>query len=177
MKRLSFILFSLLFSVTTYSQGVDLGIKFGANFATISDAAGLDNKTGFHAGAFAALKFNDKVALQGELLYSQQGSEVNLGDFNLDYVNVPVIVKYYLVQGLNIQLGPQFGFLVNDELPSESDFNNPESMDFSAVMGLGYDLPFGLRIDGRYNLGLTDISKNVDGKNQVITISLGYSFL
>ncbi|MGF1556389.1 outer membrane beta-barrel protein, partial [Paucihalobacter sp.] len=116
MKRLSIILFSLLFSVTTYSQGVDFGIKFGANFANISDASGLDNKTGFHAGAFAALKFNDKVALQGELLYSQQGAKFSPGDFNLDYVNVPVIVKYYLVQGLNIQLGPQFGFLVDDNI-------------------------------------------------------------
>jgi len=173
MKRLSIILFSLLFSVTIYSQGVDFGVKFGANFANISDASGLDNKTGFHAGAFAALKFNDKVALQGELLYSQQGAKFSPGDFNLDYVNVPVVVKYYLVQGLNIQLGPQFGFLVNDNI-KEAD---PETVDFAAVMGLGYDLPFGLRIDGRYNLGLTEIVKNDDGKNQVFSLALGYSFL
>lgn len=177
MKRFSIILFSLFFSFTTYSQGVDLGIKFGANYSTISDASGLDNKTGFHAGAFAALKFNDKVALQGELLYSQQGAKFSPGDFNLDYVNVPVIVKYYLVQGLNIQLGPQFGFLVNDKIPNLDDFYDIESMDFSAVMGMGYDLPFGLRIDGRYNLGLTDITNNKDGKNQVFSLALGYSFL
>ena len=173
MKRLSIILFSLLFSVTTYSQGVDFGIKFGANFANISDASGLDNKTGFHAGAFAALKFNDKVALQGELLYSQQGAKFSPGDFNLDYVNVPVIVKYYLVQGLNIQLGPQFGFLVDDNINA----GDAEGVDFSAVMGVGYDLPFGLRIDGRYNLGLTDVVKNDNGKNQVFSLALGYSFL
>ncbi|MCR9182363.1 MAG: PorT family protein [Flavobacteriaceae bacterium] len=173
MKRLSIILFSLLFSITAYSQGVDFGIKFGANFANISDVSGLDNKTGFHAGAFAAIKFNDNVALQGELLYSQQGAKFSPGDFNLDYVNVPVIVKYYLVQGLNIQLGPQFGFLVNDNI----DGGDPEAVDFSAAMGVGYDLPFGLRIDGRYNLGLTDISKNGDGKNQVFSLALGYSFL
>lgn len=173
MKRFSLLVLTLFFTVTSYSQGVDLGIKFGANFATISDASGLDNKTGFHAGAFAALKFNDNIALQGELLFSEQGAKFAPGDFNLDYVNVPIIVKYYLVQGLNIQLGPQFGFLVNDNIEGIDQ----ENMDISAVMGLGFDLPLGLRIDVRYNLGLTDIVKNSDGKNQVISIAIGYSFL
>lgn len=173
MKRLTLLVLALVFTATTYGQGIDLGIKFGANFATISDASELDSKTGFHAGAFAALKFNDNIALQGELLYSQQGAKFAPGDFNLDYVNVPIIVKYYLVQGLNIQVGPQFGFLINDNIEGV----DPETLDISAVMGLGYDLPFGLRIDGRYNLGFTDIVKNEDGKNQVISIAIGYSFL
>lgn len=173
MKRLLLTVFVLVFTVSSYGQGVDLGIKFGANFATISDASGLDNKTAFHFGGFGAIKFNDKIALQGELLYSQQGAKFAPGDFDLDYVNVPIIVKYYLVQGLNIQLGPQFGFLVNDNIEGAE----PETMDIAAVLGLGFDLPFGIRIDGRYNLGLTDIVKNGDGKNQVISLAIGYSFL
>lgn len=173
MKRFSILLVSLILSYNSFGQGVDLGIKFGANFATISDASGLDNKTGFHIGAFGAIKFNDNIALQGELLYSQQGAKFKPGDINLDYVNVPIIIKYYLVQGLNLQVGPQFGFLVNDNL----DDSNAETMDIAAVLGLGFDLPFGLRLDGRYNLGLTDIAKNGDGKNSVISLSIGYSFL
>lgn len=173
MKRLSLLVLTIVFTTASYGQGVDLGIKFGANFATISDASGLDNKTGFHAGGFAAIKFNDNIALQGELLYSQQGAKFALGDFNLDYVNVPVILKYYLVQGLNIQLGPQFGFLINDNIEGA----DPEKMDIAAVLGVGFDLPFGIRIDGRYNLGLTDVVKNSDGKNQVISLAIGYSFL
>jgi carbohydrate-selective porin OprB len=173
MKRFSLLVLAMVFTSFSHGQGIDLGIKFGANFASISDAGELDSKTGFHAGAFAAFKFNDKIALQGEVLYSQQGAKFAPGDFNLDYVNVPIIVKYYLIQGLNIQLGPQFGVLVNDNFEDV----DPETMDISAVMGVGYDLPFGFRIDGRYNLGFTDIVKNSDGKNQVISIALGYSFL
>lgn len=173
MKRLSLLLFVMTLSYNSFGQGLDLGIKFGANFSTISDASGLSNKTGFHAGAFAAIKFNDNVALQGELLYSQQGAKFAPGDFNLDYINMPVIVKYYLVRGLNVQLGPQVGFLVDDNI----DGGNAESMDFSAVMGLGVDLPFGIRIDGRYNLGLTNVFKDSNRKNSVFSVAVGYSFL
>jgi hypothetical protein len=173
MKRLSVFVFALLFGVTSYGQGFDLGLKLGANFSTISDASGLSNKTGFHAGAFGAIKFSDKLAIQGDLLYSQQGAKFSPGDFELDYINVPVVVKYYLIGGLNLQAGPQFGFVVNDNFED----GELESFDLSGVVGAGYDLPFGLRLDARYNFGLTDIVKDSNGKNQVISIALGYSFL
>lgn len=169
MKRLSLLLFLLAFSYNSFGQGLDLGIKFGANYATLADASGLDNKTGFHFGAFAAIKFSSKVALQGELLYSQQGAKL----IDLDYVNAPILIKYYLIRGFNVQLGPQFGFLVDDNIEG----TKAETMDVSAVMGLGLDLPFGLRLDGRYNLGLTDVAKNGNGKNSVFSLAVGYSFL
>lgn len=54
----------------------------GANFDKITDAFGLDNKTGFHIGAFGAIKFNDKIALQGELPYSQQVAKFAPGEFD-----------------------------------------------------------------------------------------------
>jgi hypothetical protein len=50
--------------------------------------------------------------------------------------------------------------------------------DISAALGLGWDAPFGLSIDARYNLGLSKInegtSTSAEIKNQVIQISLGY---
>ena len=173
MKRLSVLFFALLFGIISYGQGLDLGLKLGANFSTISDASNFSNKTGFHFGAFAAIKFSDKLAIQGDLLYSQQGAKFSPGDFELDYVNVPVVVKYYLVRGLNLQAGPQFGFVVNDNFEAKE----PESFDLSGLVGAGYDVPFGLRLDARYNFGLTDIVKDESGKNQVFSIALGYSFL
>lgn len=180
MKRFILITFLSLFAFSTQAQGIDFGVKAGMNFANINDAAeGLDTRTGFHAGLFLGLKFNDKVALQPELLYSQQGAEFDAGEFNLDYVNIPVMVKYYLVQGFNVQLGPQFGFVVNDEISFDdiaADFE-AEDFDVSGVVGAGYDLPLGLRIDARYNFGFSDVFKNADGKNGVFSLALGYSFL
>jgi hypothetical protein len=171
MKKIIFLSLIVLFTTKSLSQGVDLGIKVGANFATLTDD--VETRTGLNFGAFATIKFNDKIALQGDVLYSQQGAELlDIGKVDLDYINVPVVLKYYLVKKLNIQVGPQFGFLVND------DDLNSESMDIAGVVGIGLDLPLGFRIDGRYNFGLTEIFPDVSGlKNNVFSLSVGWSIL
>lgn len=175
MKKLILGIFAAFFAITSYAQGIDFGIKAGANFSTLTDATGLKNKTGFHGGIFLGLKFNDKIALQPELLYSQQGAEFNVGKVDLDYINVPVIIKYYLIQGLNLQVGPQFGFVVNDNISNA--ILEAEDFDVSGVIGAGYDFPFGIRLDARYNFGFTDAVKDTGSKNGVFSIALGYSFL
>ncbi len=180
MKRIILVLFASFFAISTYAQEIDFGFKAGMNFATINDASvSLDTRTGFHAGVFLGLKFNDKIALQPELLYSQQGADFDLGKFNLDYINIPVVLKYYLVQGLNIQVGPQFGFVINDEVSFAGIVGDveTENFDLSGIVGAGVDLPFGLRIDARYNFGFNDVVKDSSGKNSVFSLALGYSFL
>jgi hypothetical protein len=179
LKKLTVLLFAIFFSATGFSQGIDLGIKAGANFATLSDAGnGPSSKTGFQAGVFAGLKLGKKLGIQADLLYSQQGADFNLEEFDITYVNIPVVLKYYVFRGLNIQAGPQFGFVVDDNIEEvTSGLLEAETTDVSGVIGLGYDLPFGLRVDGRYNFGLTEVIKGVDGKNSVFTLALGFSFL
>lgn len=180
MKRISIILM-LLISAFTFGQELDLGIKAGVNFSNISDAQGLNNKTGFQAGVFAGIKFNDNFGVQADILYSQQGAEFDAGKFDLTYVNVPIVLKIYVIKGLNLQAGPQFGFLVKDEVRFDlidfaGELDN-DTTDISAIAGAGYDLPFGLRVDARYNFGLKDVNNKVEGKNQVISLAVGYSFL
>jgi len=56
--------------------------------------------------------------------------------------------------------------------------NFVKSSDISIALGAGWDLPMGLSIDARYNLGVSDNNK-VSGsssnvKNQVIMVSVGY---
>jgi len=190
MKKLFLIVFAVLVSSTTFAQGIDLGIKAGVNFISFSDAVGFDNNTGFVVGVFSTLKFSDKIALQGDLLYSQQGAEVDFEDLDignevdkldLNYINVPVVLKYYVVKKLNIQAGPQFGFVVDDNIGEVfngiSNNISTNSFALTGVVGVGLDLPLGLRATARYNFGLTDIFENYDGKHNVITISAGFSFL
>ncbi|MCG2418887.1 PorT family protein [Aequorivita sp. F47161] len=180
MKKLIVVAITLFIGTTAFSQELDLGIKAGANFANISDVNDLSSKTGFQAGVFAGIKFTDKVGIQADLLYSQQGAEFDAGEFDLTYVNVPVVLKYYLVKGLNIQAGPQFGFIVDDNIADVlGNIYEAESSDVSGIIGAGYDFPFGIRVDARYNFGLSDVSKDVDGKNKnnVFSVALGYSFL
>ena len=113
-----------------------------------------------------------------DVLYSQQGAAFDASDFELSYVNLPLVFKYYLAGGLNLQVGPQFGILVDDNVKElYTEVVQAQSSDVSGIIGLGYDLPFGLRVDGRYNFGFTDVLKDLSGKNSVVTLAVGFSFL
>jgi hypothetical protein len=178
--------------ITLAQVQFSLGIKGGVNFANINVSdpqATWDGKTGFHGGAFALIKVT-AFAVQPEVIFSQQGSKVSFNsqdiNANFSYLNVPIIAKFYLPLGLNLQLGPQFGFLTS----AESDFNPVtgslqttdltnyyKNSDVSIGMGIGWDLPMKLSIDARYNLGVSEINDNASlsqTKNQVFQISLGY---
>lgn len=178
MKNFILIVLTAFLTTSVISQEIDLGLKAGANFASITDASGLSNRTGFLIGVFAGVKFSDKLGIQGDLLYSQQGANLDPKDINLNYINVPIVLKYYLVQGFNLQAGPQFGFIVDDNIKDVlGNVNEAESFDLAGVLGLGYDFPFGIRIEGRHNFGLTDVFNSIKGKNSVTSIAIGYSFL
>ena len=179
---------------SAYSQAsIGLGIKGGLNFAnlSVSQSAGenYNNRTGYHFGAYALIKLG-KIGIQPELLFSKQGSKysVNTSNFdaNFDYINIPIMLKLYTVAGINIQVGPQIGFLSSAQakqtvngVSSTTDLKDfYKNNDISLAMGLGWDLPFGLSIDARYNLGLSTINNSStntnDTKNQVFQISAGY---
>ncbi len=169
-----------------------LGLKGGLNIAKFDisqGASNIDNRTGYHGGAFALFKFT-KFGIQPEIIFSKQGSDFKVStdsyEANFDYINIPVIVKLYLVAGLNIQAGPQFGFLTTSEIKnvtsgSIDDVKDELSKksDTSIAVGAGWDLPFGLTLDARYNIGLSDVKLSgvTDLKNKVIQISLGYKFI
>jgi hypothetical protein len=194
MKKVVFVLLFFFAVVSqSFSQAsVALGIKGGLNFANVdasSPSAAYNSKTGYHAGAYLSIKLA-KIGIQPEIIFSRQGSSIKTLngtslDTRFDYVNIPVILKLYLVGGLNLQAGPQFGFLASasqDAVAGGSvDIKNTlKSSDITAALGLGWDLPFGLNIDARYNLGLTkinDVAGSADAKNQVIQVSVGYNLL
>lgn len=169
MNKLIVAVIALFIGTTAFSQEIDLGIKGGVNFSNISDVKDLSSKTGFQAGVFAGIKFTDKVGIQADVLYSQQGAEFEYGKFDLNYINIPVVLKYYVFQGLNIQVGPQFGFILDDDIYVDafgvhSLEQNAEKSDVSGIVGAGYDFPFGIRLDARYNIGFTDVLKEDKSK-------------
>jgi hypothetical protein len=135
---------------------------------------------GFHGGAFTLFKFA-MFGIQPELLYSQQGSkfsDVQFDELKTSYVTIPVMAKFYLFPGFNIQAGPQFGFLTMAELDGDNAKDFVNSSDITANVGLGADLPFGLTFDARYNFGISDANDDsaYDGslKSRVFQFSVGY---
>lgn len=184
-------------SVAFAQQQLKFGPKAGVNFANLSGVDNSEMKTGFHVGAVAEIKFNEKFSIQPEVVYSAQGAKYTqsfpvLGtvetSLNNDYINIPILAKYYIVDGFSLEAGPQIGFLVKSESKVEGSNasvttdskNDFKSTDFGLGVGLAYDLPVGLFVNARYNLGLSDIRANTSSgdaiKNNVIQVGIGYKF-
>ena len=190
MKKLILCAVLLIAGITnSNAQIVKFGVKGGVNFANLDGGPeGIDykSKTGFHAGAVAEIKILPNFAIQPEAMFSSQGaaSDVDgVDDFNLDYISVPVMAKFYLVTDrLSIEAGPQFSFLVDDsskafdEAGEINEGYDPKSFDFAVAGGLGLNIAGGLFAQARYTVGLTEISRRADAKNSVFQVSLGYMF-
>lgn len=198
MKVLKHAFFSVLFCLTlsmSHSQDVGFGVKGGVNLSTLDlkdPEASYDSRTGYHLGIFLRGRF-DKVAIQPELLLYTQNGDIESSLFgtaqeSFSYLTVPVIIKLYPVGGLNLQLGPQFGFLLDGEREYDTFLGSGsqditeyyDKTDISIALGGGYDFGFGLGIDVRYNLGIKDINNAADGdsvKSRVFMVSLGWNFI
>lgn len=191
MKKLFFAaLFTVAATFTSEAQLVRFGVKGGVNFANFNGGVdGIDykNKTGFHAGAIVEIGVTENFKIQPEALFSSQGaaSDVDgVDDFNLDYISVPVLAKFYVVSDkLSIDFGPQFSFLVSDaedafnDIPDgTTDRTKNNSFDFALAGGLGLDITDSFFAQARYTIGLTELSKDYEVKNAVFQVSLGYKF-
>ena len=179
----------------TYAQDVNFGAKAGVNFADITgdDADSFSGLTSFHVGFVAEIMISDMFAFQPELLYSAQGSdweedyegETYKGTVKADYLNVPLMAKYYVSEGLSLEAGPQIGLLLSatseqDGFDDQDIKDDLKGLDFGLNLGVGYKLENGLNFGARYNLGLTDgndgLEEDVTYKNSVIQVSIGYFF-
>lgn len=176
MKKL-FLITAVLFLGVSASNAQDLkfGTKIGANFSKLSgDGVNGDNLTSFHVGVLAELNLIQNFSIQPELLYSSQGTEINNEKIKLDYLSVPVLAKFYVITDkLSLEAGPQFSFLINDDVKGQFD---TKTFDFAAVGGLGYNLTSFLFVQARYVVGLTDTSKDASVTNKVIQLSAGLRF-
>lgn len=191
------------------AQEVKFGAKAGVNFASLGgDLKDLDGRTSFHIGAVAEIVVSEQFSFQPELLYSSQGIKVNDTDYTigvaidveqslkLEYINLPLMAKFYVANQFAIEAGPQIGFLIAAKSKIESSSNGAsesntedikdfyKGIDFGLGAGVSYKLDNGLFCGARYNLGLSNISENGNAEiaddfktqNYVIQVSVGYFF-
>jgi Outer membrane protein beta-barrel domain len=197
MKKVLLFFVTAMFGIAIINAQIAFGAKAGVNFSDITgeNVDSFDGRTSFHFGAVAEIEISEKFSFQPELLFSSQGSDYSEdfegddfdGTVKVNYLNVPLMAKYYVTEGLSIEAGPQIGFLLSatDEYDDEEDDIDEflKSTDFGLNLGLGYKLDSGLFFNARYNLGLSD-NLDADGfetdgaeyKNSVIQISVGYFF-
>ncbi|SNT24737.1 Outer membrane protein beta-barrel domain-containing protein [Ekhidna lutea] len=170
MKSYLILIISLIFTTKVISQTPEgIGIRAGLNYAEtgITDA----NK-GIHFGAYGYVRLSEKIGLQPEILYSKEGSF----GINLNYLDIPILLKLNSQSGFNIHLGPEVGYLLSANDEDGSDIKaSYEKLKLSSVLGVGWDTPSGFQFSTKYIFGLTRMPVDDGFKGWVYQFSIGYT--
>jgi len=152
--------------LTTIAQNA-IGLKGGVNIANLSGFNGRSRISG-HGGVFLHHTINRSWCFQPELLFSGEGqryfSNGEEHTLALDYVQVPLMIQYYVVPNIYLETGPQVGLLLSaqDKVGQFEGHDNVKG-DFAAAqvaigIGAGIKASEQILFYGRYNFGLTDVS-------------------
>ncbi len=180
--------FLLIFSFSSFSQGVNFGIKGGASINKITGKSFKEEFTyGYHIGGYVTIKLSDKLGLQPEVLLNQINTDTSstfssiyqfnkINNIKLKYLSIPLLLNYNVSNLLALQAGPQFGVLIDQDKDilqnGEQAFKNG---DFSMIGGLQLKL-LKFRVYGRYVIGLSNLDNIGDKdkwKSQSVQLGIG----
>ena len=164
-----------------------IGIAAGTLSGTYSDfeISSKDPRAGLTIGAEAEYYTKTPwLSVSAALMYTQQGWEQkNLGKTvtqKLDYINIPVLVNFYVAKGFALKIGLQPGFLVNAQFDGNDNKSLCESFNLSLPIGLSYEFKNGITLDLRGTPGLTAVNKNSSSdykiRSDCSTLTIGYKF-
>ncbi|WP_282088403.1 outer membrane beta-barrel protein [Aquimarina algiphila] len=163
----------LLSAFSVHAQkDVVFGIKAGLNFSKFGKDVDADGRTSLFIGGLADITLdNEQFHIQPEILYSSEGSE----DLEANFIRVLGVGKYYPMDELSLEAGPQFGFLISGD---EAVEDNAKSFDYGLTFGVGYELSdIGLLFNLRYNVGIANLGENdVDTNMSSFQLGVGYKF-
>tara|TARA_R110002096_G_scaffold19956_1_gene66564 strand:+ start:13260 stop:13853 length:594 start_codon:yes stop_codon:yes gene_type:complete len=166
------------------------GLKLGYNLAAVSFDGDTETgqRHGFHVGLYGESFLSESIALQLELLYSQQGYELedNGGTFTqkLNYLNLPLMLKIYPDENFFLEAGSQIGFAISHKEEFDSNFGlfdtsqefDPQNFDWGFNFGGGFKTNSGVSMGVRYHLGMGSVYEEGNPKNRAWMFSLGFDF-
>lgn len=204
--RFSILFVVILLNAIGFSQeenatkaNINYGFRFGLS---ISDVATTSNsispRTTFLAGFHFQYHINKEWSIQPELLYVRKGESKRSGTaalgnrvenkVNLDYVEVPLLVKYRLTSGLSFEAGPYVASLLKAEQEGISTTSAAytsidetiENFDAGLALGAVFETDWNFFIGLRYTRGFISIyqnqNTNEEGYHSQIQMYFGYSF-
>lgn len=179
MKVVKIMFFSFcLFAISSNVHAQKFGVRAGLNFSNVTGDDFGDTKplTGIYVGVFKEFTIVPLVFfLQPELQYSIQGFAIEDTNYSISYINIPVMAKVYALKMFSLEAGPQVGFKIGDNFEGDSG-DDLKTFDTGFAGGLGFNFPFGLGINARYVMGLSEIAKDSSAKNQVIQLGASFKF-
>jgi hypothetical protein len=181
MKKIVFTLAVLCAPVFLFSQGLGIGIKAGANFSNYAtDNFSTTSKTSYHAGLYANINFSEKWGITPEVLWSAQGAEfegLGGGDFNTNFVTVPIMLRWRIIPLISLEAGPQFNFLADAEFEGDDVSDQMKNSTYSIDFGAAVHLPLGFNGGIRYVMGMNELDEDGDSglKDRTFQVYLGWT--
>ncbi len=191
MKTRLLTLFAALLLTQAAMAQFHLGIKGGANITKVEGKSFKDEfRYGYHLGGFAEIRMGNKFVLQPEVLFNQYSTRLDSNyknvyqdvfnsntNIKLNYLSIPILLNYKLIGSfLSLQAGPQFGVLIDQNKTTLQNGGDAfKKGDLSMLAGVQFKVGM-LRINGRYAVGLNNISDLPDDdkwKNQGFQVSVG----
>jgi hypothetical protein len=199
---LLFISVSSLMMAANPADALKGGLKAGSDYSYMWDAKA--PKIGFCGGGYFTFRLNDGIAIQTEFLYTMKGTDgydcmlwpqpigaireiTNCGITHLEYLEFPVLVK--ISAGGGLRFGAFAGPAPAIKLRAEHDLDPGVKIEVKGIRAFDFGIVFGggigfgrVSIEGRYTLGLVELTPDVDEyygdgrKNRVISLMAGYSF-
>ena len=197
MKKVLTLIAAAILCMSASAQ-VQFGAKVGfdlTNFWGSDVEHGM--KPSYQAGLVMEYKFNPHFAIAPEVVFASQGGKFKALDLNIfgldvsktvtyntNYINIPVMFKYYVAPAFSIDFGPQLGINVYSKYSIEDvdkavDIkDNTKDVDFGLGLGGTYNLTENAFVQARYTMGMTKV---FDGdynkeKNGNIQIAFGMKF-
>lgn len=185
------LILSIIFNINAQDNNKsNTGIKVGYNLAAVSFDGDTETgqRHGFHAGLYGESFLLKALALQVELLYSQQGYELkdDSGTFTqkFDYINLPLLLKIYPSENFFLEAGPQVGYSISHKEEFDSNFGlfdtsqefEPNNFDWGLNFGGAIKTDSGVSLGVRYHLGLGNVYNEGSPSNRVWQFSLGFDF-
>jgi len=188
-----------------YQGNTGFGIVGGLNFSRLALGDGnaladAKKRTTFAGGVFFTLGLGDILAVQPEVLLTMKGTNAanptqnfTTGDLtlNLDYIEIPLLVKGYIPTGNpnlkpNVFAGPALAFLINCRVGEDVQSGtrscgnggpDVQDTDTSIMFGAGLDFIQRFTAQVRFDYGLSDIDADPGtANNRTLMLMIGYIF-
>ena len=158
----------------------------------------------YHIGIDARQPLSKRVGIVASLLYARKGYVGTIdwpsgpadADWQLHYLNLPIVADVLLWKGLSLQAGVEAGWLMDVRVKSEGATFDPQNLfhsindfDFGLFCGLEYRFNKGFFICARHIFGIAPLQKYdvtddtgaslgyITSRNSATQISLGYRHL
>ena len=195
-ERLAFLTIFLVGLNLNAQSDFTIGVKGGINYSgfNVEGSSAYTDAFGYHLGVIGEYNLKNNFALLTELNFAKKtgsrAAPTNLSGgtikSDLNYIDIPLMGKYYLSKSFAIAAGPQLDFLINES--TEINFYNgnedvssldikTNGLQLSCNLGFSYILLDKYIIQLRYSHGLSDVYQDLEAKNTVFSFSLGYFFL